>query len=214
MTLSRTRLLILIVAVAAPFGATAQEPGRASIDDPRLEEANRAMADGRHEVALERYDAVLLEDPQRLDVRASRAIALFSLGESEAAEEEIRAIRQRQLADLERDLQRAPDDTSLLARLARVQSELEDHDAALVSARRVLRLQPDSAEAHFALGNVLYRAGEAVAALDSYDRALSLDPTMTQAYAARSAARQRAGNQRGAAADLLHVRDGSCHVSH
>jgi tetratricopeptide (TPR) repeat protein len=208
------RTLILIVAAATPLAATAQELGAPIDDDPRLEEANRAMADRRYQVALESYDAILAAAPQRLDVRARRAIALLSLGEADAAEQEIRAIRERLEAKLERDVRQAPDDPDLLARLARVQSESGEHRAALLSARRVLRLRPDSAEAHFALGNVLYRAGDNVAALASYDRALSLDPTRTEVYAARSAARQRAGDQRGAAADLLRVRDGSCRVSH
>lgn len=210
-------LALMLVATAAgcddvdtakpPLPEPTRTTRRDAAVDPLVSQGDRALRAGQYSEALARFDAVLRRSPDRLEVRARRAIALFGLGQATAAGEEIREIRRRRMANLDSALQRQADDVALLLRAARARSELQDHEAALAHARRATALAPSLAEAHFTLGNVLYRAGRLREALGSYDRALLLDPGKTEAYAARGTARRRTGDYAGAASDLRRVRE-------
>jgi tetratricopeptide (TPR) repeat protein len=186
---------------------TTVQAGTAASEESRLTQGDSALAAGHHREALESYNAFLDRAPDRLDVRAKRAIALFRLGHLDAARQEMRTIRLRTINGLESELRQRPDDASLLGRVARLHSELRDDEAALAHARHLVEVQPASAEAHFTLGNVLYRAGQVRAAQDSYDLALSHDHRKTEAYVARAASRLRMGDRAGAADDLRRARE-------
>jgi tetratricopeptide (TPR) repeat protein len=205
---------LLVPSVAALCGAAlptdavaTEQAGTAASEASQLTEGDSALAAGHHREALENYNALLERAPDRLDVRAKRAIALFGLGHLDAARQEMRTIRLRTVDGLESELRQQPDDASLLGRVARLRSKLRDDEAALAHARHLANLQPASAEAHFTLGNVLYRAGQVRAAEDSYNLALSLDHGKAEAYVARAAARVRMGDRAGAAADLQRARE-------
>jgi TPR repeat protein len=102
--------------------------------------------------------------PDLPSARASLGLALYGLGDLDAAVEELRAALRRQ-----------PDAVDARLLLAKVLVARQEWPAARAELVRVLGAQPERLEAHYALGVVRYAQGDDAGAIDAYRRVLALD---------------------------------------
>lgn len=114
----------------------------------------------------------------------------------EQAAAALRSGRVDQARDIYRGLlQRAPDDTFLMASLAEAERRLGEHEAALGHAQAVLDSKeaetPVLAEALFTTGAVLLVQGRSEAAEERLQKAVELDPAHWRAWNALGQARDR-----------------------
>jgi tetratricopeptide (TPR) repeat protein len=160
--------LVLLIAVPALVLAglavrAAVQPGPAA--GWRINRAVDLAADGRHQLALARFQAVIEEQPREPQawVRAGRALRV--LGRPSEA-----AVFFRRAAELD------PRDENVRFELARGLLEAGLPALADQAADETLALEPDHAGAHYVKAAVAAQAGDAVTAAERLDRALELEP--------------------------------------
>jgi tetratricopeptide (TPR) repeat protein len=108
--------------------------------------------------------------PDLTDARVSLGLALYALGDLDAAVEELRAVLRRQ-----------PDAIDARLTLARVLVARQEWPAAREELERVLRAQPEQVDAHYALGVVRYAQGDGAGAIEAYRSVLAIDPLQQDA---------------------------------
>jgi TPR repeat protein len=97
--------------------------------------------------------------------RAALGLALYGLGDLDAAVEELRAALRRQ-----------PDAVDARLVLAKALVARQEWPAAREELERVLAAQPERLDARYALGVVRYAQGDAAGAIEAYRRVLAADP--------------------------------------
>lgn len=143
--------------------------------EPVLEDAPAASAEtppppsGREALPIEPEEApdLFAQPPARRDV-----VALVEGGASPAA----------LLAEVERLLERQPDDPALLAEQGTVLVTLLRFDVAEAALRRALRLAPDEPGALAGLGRLLCRRARWRDAIEPLRRATELEPSFASAH--------------------------------
>jgi len=116
--------------------------------------------------------------------RAIEVAPRYPLARRKAAATEVQRARHgAAIAHLETFLTLQGDDLEALNVLGIEQYLNEDHDGAIVTLERALRIDPDNAKAHFGLGMVLSdRPDESARAHEHLQRAVELDPANPTAY--------------------------------
>src|SRR2546428_381267 len=112
-----------------------------------------------------RAATALRRDPDRTEARTSLGLALYGLGDLDAAVEELRA-----------PLRRQPDALTARLTLAAALVAKQDWAAARVELEHVLSAQPDLGQAHYSLGVVRYARGDLDGAIEEFRRVLAADP--------------------------------------
>lgn len=124
--------------------------------------------------ALKRFDSLLADHPENIDVRINRAAVLGALKRE-----------QEGLDELDRIIQLAPGHAPAYLARASLWHRLERWQRALSDADQALRLNPRSARAHLVRGNVFYRLKQLDAALACYEQAIALDGHFAEAHCNR-----------------------------
>jgi tetratricopeptide (TPR) repeat protein len=149
---------------------------------------------GRHEQALECFDAAIRLRPDLPEYRVNRAAAFEGLGRFEEA-----------IRDYDEALRLRPAQAAtyngrgnVLARMNRPDEALWDYDAAIA-------LRPDYGLAYYNRGNIHFNAGRLDLALRDYDRAIQFRPEYARAWNNRGAALARLGRTDEALRDFTHA---------
>jgi tetratricopeptide (TPR) repeat protein len=165
-------LLLLIVALSGC--ATASPPAPPTAPSAEVQPAAPAERAPALETAqLERATALretLRRQPDLIAVRVSLGLALYALGDLDAAVEELRAVLRQQPEAIEARLA-----------LARVLVARQEWPAARAELERVLRTQPELLDARYLLGVVRYAQGDGAGAIEAYRSLLALDPLQQDA---------------------------------
>ena len=114
---------------------------------------------------------VLREQPGDVDARTALALALYGMGDIDAAIEELRAI-----------LKREPDSIRARLLLATTLAGRQDWAGARGQLEEVLRRDPDLLQAHYTLGLVRYGLGDLPGAIESFRRVLAREPGHADAH--------------------------------
>jgi arylsulfatase A-like enzyme/Tfp pilus assembly protein PilF len=141
--------------------------------------------------ALERFDAVLEEDPDNPFALARSAAALVELGRLETA-----AARLGRAAELD------PDQPETRRALAGVLTRLKRLPEAEAQWMELLRLQPRNVETWVSLANTLGAGGEPKKAVEAFERAVELAPERPDLRIRLGFAAFAAGDPEAAAAHL------------
>ncbi|MEA2980978.1 MAG: hypothetical protein QOF09_2801 [Alphaproteobacteria bacterium] len=144
---------------------------------PAIQEALALHREGKHELAMERYVAILQQNPGNVD-------ALYYVA--------MLALQQGQIAEGLRVIQRAIDLSPSQARLHNLKGQAhlrlnEDGDA-LQSFGRAIAADPGFADAYGNRGTLLSEMGRAAEALTDFDRALALRPGNPEDHCNRGSA--------------------------
>ena len=130
-----------------------------------LQEALALHREGKHELAMQRYVAILQQNPGNVD--ALYYVAMI-------------AIQQQQFADglkvIARALELSPSEARLHNLKGQVHLRQNADDDALNSFSRVIEVDPAFADAYGNRGTLLSEMGRAAEALSDFDRALALRP--------------------------------------
>jgi TPR repeat protein len=108
--------------------------------------------------------------PDLSDARVSLGLALYALGDLDAAVEELRAALRRQ-----------PDAVEARLTLARVLVARQEWPAAREALERVSSAQPDRVDARYLLGVVRYAQGDGAGAIEAFRSVLALHPLQQDA---------------------------------
>lgn len=154
---------------------------------------------------LNKLDAALREDPENADLYAQRGEVYYENGLFDKAIKDLRASIQRDssiperwhlLADAQIDGLRSrealntmiyastrfPERVPTLLKLAEFQQILLQHDDALATLDRALRVDPREGEIFFMIGQVLSETGDTARAMNAYQRATELNPDIVDAW--------------------------------
>jgi tetratricopeptide (TPR) repeat protein len=146
---------------------------------------------GRHEQALESFDAAIRLKPELAEAWVNRAAALDALGRLEEA-----------VRDYDQALRLRPADAATyngrgnaLARMNRPDEALADYDAAIA-------LRPRYGLAYYNRGNIEFNAGRLDLALRDYDEAIERMPAYARAWNNRATVFARLGRSDDALRDF------------
>lgn len=131
---------------------------------PGVQDAARAMGEGRHAEAAGRFEAL---DPARGSAQLQRLAGLAHLAAGDHA---------RSLVALRAALRLAPLDERAHLALADALVASGDADAAMASLRRTVQAIPRSGQAYWALGRLLQAGGQEAEALAAFERAARIGP--------------------------------------
>ena len=156
----RTRLALALLGREREEVSAPQPRARVYHEAGQLLIARGEMAEG----ATWLREALRLH-PDLVPARASLGLALYGMGDLEAAGEELIAVRRAR-----------PDLISPRLTLAAVLVAKQDWPAARAELEALLAARPDLAQAHYTLGVVRYTQGDVAGAIESYRRVLAIDP--------------------------------------
>jgi len=125
------------------------------------------------EMKLKELDALLIQNPDALDLRFRRAALLIELGRAEEAK--------RAYAQI---LIRAPGHFVAMNNLATLFHEMGDFESACTVYAETVTRHPDQPMGHANFGNTLYRLGQLEASRQHYETALKLNPDHIEAHQA------------------------------
>lgn len=149
----------------------------AEVPKPAIQEALALHREGKHELAMERYVAILQQNPG--DIDALYYIAML-------------ALQQGQIAEGLRVIQRALDLSPSQARLHNLKGQahlrLNEDEAALESFGRAIEADPAFADAYGNRGTLLSEMDRPAEALADFDRALALRPDNPEDHCNRGSA--------------------------
>jgi tetratricopeptide (TPR) repeat protein len=170
----------IALAVLVVVGAGAFLIGRwtAPGGDPVVTESERSVGDllaeavalhssGLTDVAIERYDAILVLEP-------NNALALYNLGQITQQ----RGSLEESIALYDRALASDPSLASAAFNRAIALRELGREDEAIAGFEAILAEDPDSVGALFNLGNLYIARGEPERGVELVNRAVELDPSL------------------------------------
>lgn len=130
-----------------------------------LQEALALHRQGKRDLAMQRYVAILQDDPENID--ALYYVAVLALQEGQIAEG---------IKVIERALTVGPPQGRLFNLLGQAHLRLNQDDAALESFDRAIACEPGFADAYGNRANVLADMGRLGEAVVAFDRALALRP--------------------------------------
>src|SRR5438034_1820674 len=107
----------------------------------------------------------LRREPDLIQARTSLGLALYGMGDLDAAVDELRAALRRQ-----------PDAVTARLTLATALVAKQDWAAARIELEQLLNERPDLRQAHYSLGVVRYAQGDLNGAIDAYRGVLAGDP--------------------------------------
>src|SRR5437870_9010607 len=107
----------------------------------------------------------LRREPDLIQARASLGLALYGMGDLDAAVDELRAALRRQ-----------PDAVTARLTLATALVAKQDWAAARIELEQILNERPDLRQAHYSLGVVRYALGDLNGAIEAYRGVLAGDP--------------------------------------
>ena len=158
-----------------------------------LEDARRAVRDGRLDVAAEKLDALLKKAPQHVSALNVLALVHLKAGRLQQAETQYR-----------RSLKLDPRQYRVLQALARLAARRDDLPAARALAKQALDVMPDFVDGMVFLGVLAFREGDLSEAEQWHQRALLLDPDSARLW--RDLADLRYREERFAEAAALYQR--------
>ena len=152
-------------------------PPPAESPQTRLQQAIALHRDGQHELAMERYVAILQQNPGNID-------ALYYVA--------VLAVQQGQIAEGLKVIGRALVAAPAQARLYNLQGQahlrLNQDDDALKSFGRAIEVDPAFPDAYGNRGTLLSEMGRAAEAVADFDRALALRPNNAEDHCNRASA--------------------------
>ncbi len=154
-------------------GGGGAEPPRSGLRDPKdarelrdlLTEADLRMRRGDHGGAIERFDAVLAQDPANRFALVRSGVALLAAGAANRA-----------VPRLARAVERGPGDPEARAALAQALVRVGRPADAVTHAMEAARLQPRRAAAWADLGSALGQAKRIPEAVEALESAAALEP--------------------------------------
>ena len=129
------------------------------------QQANDALAAGRHAEALDAAEGLIAFAPERADVRAFAGMIALAMGASDTA-----------IIHYQAAIERRPDFAEAHYNLAQAHQQRGDQTAAVAAYRRATEVRPDLAPAWHNLGGALLALGELDEALAACERAVALAP--------------------------------------
>jgi tetratricopeptide (TPR) repeat protein len=155
--------------------------------DPAVIEAEKLIAEGKHEEALKRIDVAIAEQPEVARFHYVRGNALTHLNSDHDA----------QIA-YEAAIRLAPEDPLAYAALGNLlafgkDANETDKRAAIAHYQKALQRDPEFAPAHHSLGTVLLELGDSQRAIQALDNANRIAPSVETEYLLAQAHKQ-AGN--------------------
>lgn len=126
---------------------------------------------GRHDEAIQAFEAAIALNPNFAEAHNSRAIALATLGRYQDA-----------LASLDRAIELSPDYAEGHNNRGIVLQELGQLDAALASFDKAVALKPDNARAHNNRGTILSELRRYADAVSCYEKAIAIEPSFAGAF--------------------------------
>ena len=151
---------------------------------------------GRHEQALECFDAAIRLKPELAEYRVNRAAALEGLGRF------VEAIR-----DYDAALKLRPSDAATYNGRGNVLAHMNRPDEALWDYGAAITLRPDYGLAYYNRGNLHFNAGRLELALSDYDQAIRFRPEYARAWNNRAAVFARLGRSDEALRDFSRALD-------
>jgi Tfp pilus assembly protein PilF len=162
----------VLVGIGVSFAADSSAP---LLNETRLQEAQKFLAEGKAAEARATFEALLKEHPQEADLHLFLGIALLRLREPRSAETSVR-----------KAVSLNPNHVEARTLLGWIASEMHgDFEAATKEYSRVVELRPDLPEAYNNLGVAQKRKGDLARAVESFDKALRLKPDYTAAISNR-----------------------------
>ncbi len=137
-----------------------------------LQEALALHRQGKHELAMQRYVAILQQNPGNVD--ALYYVAMIAIQQEQFAEG---------LKVIARALELSPSEARLHNLKGQVHLRQNADDEALNSFSRAIEADPAFVDAYGNRGTLLSEMGRAAEALSDFDRALALRPTMPKTIA-------------------------------
>ena len=137
---------------------------------------------GRHEQALESFDAAIRLKPELAEAWVNRAVALQGLGRFEEA-----------IHDYDEALKLRPADAATYDGRGNALAHLNRPDAALADYDQAISLSPGYGLAYYNRGNLHFNAGRLDLALGDYDEAIRLMPEYARAWNSRGTVLARLG---------------------
>lgn len=167
--------------------------------DPRLEEARRAIRQGRHDEALALLIGLAHDHPEA-EPALGRELARARLGR---AAQNLAASPETAREDLAEALNAAPDWAEAHLQAGRLLTRLGDPDQALTQYQRALDLDPGQEVALFNRGYLLLEKGRCQEAIADFQRVVDLDsPHAADALVNQAVCYSRLGDQTEAAKRL------------
>lgn len=152
------------------------------------------IADDEPDRGLRELDRALQQDPDHLEARFARGVALFEQDKADEAAEELTAV-----------LNRAPGRSDIRRVLARQLMKERRYADAVAQWERIVRLGAATTSDRFNLALSLQRDDDLVVCLEAYDEVLGAEPDNYKAWYNRSLALDRLGREAEARAGYEHV---------
>lgn len=156
--------------------------------------AGRAIGDVAPYAALQYYNRAVHLEPQNVEARRMRAVALSQEHRHEAA-----------LADVDAALKASPKDALLIGMKANILMHFGNFKKAIDVFSQSIQIEP-LAQTLFDRGYCYSQIGDLPRAIEDYSAAHRLDPSLLGAIAERGRAYQLSGDFRRAVADLERAR--------
>ncbi len=200
-------LLLVLMGICACGGADNEA------NSPQV--ANESMT--QEQIAVAQLTEALAEDPDNAELYAERGAIYLENGIYDRAITDLRRSLERDssrvavwhlLADAQMDNLRSRDalNTMIFAssrfkdrvptllKLAEIQYIVRQHDDALATLDRAVKVDPNEGEVFFMIGEVLSEKGDTARAINSYQRATELNPDILDAWLALGMLFEARGN--------------------
>ncbi|MGE5453228.1 MAG: tetratricopeptide repeat protein [Acidobacteriota bacterium] len=196
---------------APPVTAAPAQTGASGSLSEKLQQAMALHQQGRLDLALSAYQAILAAQPDHAEAHNLLGILHYQRKDMDAAVASLtrardldpnhagiqtnlgnvlKAVKQYEaaVACYQKAIALKPGDSMAHNNLGTVLNDLKRHEAALACFDRAAALQPNDPMVHYNRGNALFGLGRNEAALASYDKALSLKPNHAESHFNRGTA--------------------------
>ena len=146
-------------------------------DGSAIQEALALHREGKHELAMQRYVAILQQNPANVD--ALYYVAMLALQQGQFAEG---------LKVIERAIELSPSQARLHNLKGQAHLRQNEDDDALRSFGRAIEVDPAFPDAYGNRGTLLSEMGRAAEAVADFDRALALRPNNPEDHCNRASA--------------------------